>query len=163
MLWHKGWLETRYKLVFVLGFIVFILCELRMPQHGTAKMVPMIFQVTVPVFVMAFCSLLAGAGIATQPPLQATKGLQGSMLFTLSLPVTRLRLLAICASIGRLEMAGLVSLLCTAMWIISPPLRELVSPFEMVEYAATLIVCASSSTACSCCSPLSWTTNGACG
>ena len=44
--------------------------------------------------------LLAGAGIKTQAAFQTVKGLHGSTYFTLSLPVSRFRLLAIRAGIG---------------------------------------------------------------
>jgi hypothetical protein len=86
--------------------------------------------------------LLAGAGITTQPAVQATKGLHGSMIFTLSLPVSRSRLLAVRAGLGWLEMAGGIGLLCSGVWALFPMLRATTTT-EMLEYAGVLIVCAS--------------------
>jgi hypothetical protein len=143
MLWQKGWLETRLRLLFALAFIGFMLYMLQSAHYGAAKPLRMIVQNTAPSCVMAFCALLGGAGIVTQPPFQATKGTHGSILFTLSLPVTRLRLLAVRATIGWLELAALIAALCTGMWLISSPLRATVMPAEMAEYAVTLIICAS--------------------
>jgi hypothetical protein len=91
-----------------------------------------------------FCAMLAGAGIATQPPFQMTKGLHGSMLFTLSLPVTRLRLLAVRAAIGWIELAAMIAYLCGILWIGVPLLRATATPWMMCEYAVALLVCLSS-------------------
>lgn len=141
MLWYKGWLETRLRLLLVLAFVGFVL-YIQSSQHS-AKSISQTLQNTVPTIVMMFCAMLGGAGIATQPPFQATKGLHGSILLTLSLPVSRLRLVAVRATVGWLEVAGAICLLLGAMWFISPALRTLATPLEMFEFAATIIVCGS--------------------
>jgi hypothetical protein len=86
-------------------------------------------------------SILAGTGIATQAPFQEIKGLQGSTIFTLSMPVTRFRLLTVRSILGWLEMAGLIGAFCFLNWLGVPWLR--VTAIEMFEYAATLIACSS--------------------
>ncbi|MCP5110825.1 MAG: hypothetical protein GY953_08330, partial [bacterium] len=85
--------------------------------------------------------MFAGAGIATQPSFQATKGLHGSTLFTLSLPVSRFRLLAVRAGLGWLEMAGFIGAMCCGLWILSPALRSAITPEEMFRQAVALVVC----------------------
>jgi hypothetical protein len=92
-----------------------------------------------PILVLMVCAMLGGAGIVTQPAVQATKGLHGSTLFTLSLPVSRLRLLAVRASIGWFEAAGVIGAFCCGMWLVSPAFRATATPVEMLEYAGTLI------------------------
>ena len=87
--------------------------------------------------------LLAGAGINTQPAFQATKGLHGSTLFTLSLPVSRFRLLAVRASLGWFEMAVALGAWNCGVWFLFPILRAATSGLEVFEYAGTLVVCAS--------------------
>jgi hypothetical protein len=126
-----------------LAFVGFLLYMQYSSLHS-AKSISLTVQSTVPTFVMMFCALLSGAGIATQPPFQATKGVHGSMLFTLSLPVSRLRLVAVRATIGWLEVAGLIGILLTSMWFISPTLRMIATPWGMFEFAATVIICGSS-------------------
>jgi len=64
--------------------------------------------------------------VATQPSFVASKGIHGSTLFTLSLPVTRLRLLSVRAAIGWLEGSGVIAVLCCALWFRSPALRAMV-------------------------------------
>ena len=94
-------------------------------------------------FAAVVALMLAGAGIATQPALQATKGLHGSMYFTLSLPVSRFRLLAVRASIGWFATLGAITVRCCAIWILFPALRAIATPAEMFEYAVALGACAS--------------------
>jgi hypothetical protein len=142
MLWHKGWLETRYRLLFALGFVG--LFQVLQYKNGiTPQGIFALVQFTVPVLVVMIYSLLAGAGIATQPSLVASKGIHGSTLFTLTLPVSRLRLMSVRAAIGWLEGIGVIGVLCCALWLLSPALRTMVGPGTMLQYAATLIACGS--------------------
>jgi hypothetical protein len=147
MFWYKGWLETRFKLLFLVGFATLLLFfqysvrNAATPPGGKNPALGFVMFST-PGLVLMLCAILGGAGIATQPSFQASKGLHGSMLFTLSLPVSRLRLLAIRASIGWLEVAGVVVALCCGMWLVSPVFRAMSTFAEMMEYAGTLIACA---------------------
>jgi hypothetical protein len=142
MLWYKGWLETRIKLL--IGFIWvgwFLGAEYFRGLKAPAGLVGLAVAATfigaaVPVF-------LAGAGVNTQPAFQATKGLHGSTLFTLSLPVSRLRLLTTRAGFGWLVLAGTIGIMCCGMWILFPVLRAATPAAEMLEYAGALVACAS--------------------
>jgi hypothetical protein len=144
MLWYKGWLETRYRLLFMLaimaGFLIFFIS---VSGHEPVKPLIGFLSDSVPTYVVMICAMFGGAGIATQPPFQAVKGLHGSTLFTLSLPVSRFRLLAVRASLGWLEMAGVIGALCCGIWFAFPDLRAMAKVSEMFQYAATLIACAS--------------------
>ena len=99
MLWHKGWLETRFRLLFAVGLAGFFLFS----AYGFGVKAPAALRAVignVALVAAVLSAMLAGSGIATQPAVQATRGLHGSMLFTLALPVTRLRLLAVRAGFG---------------------------------------------------------------
>src|SRR4051812_40815571 len=122
MLWYKGWLETRFKVLFALCLIGLALVSLHSIGGNASAPVKGVVGMTA-IFVVTFSAFLAGAGIATQPALQATKGLHGSMLFTLSLPVSRLQLLAVRACLGWIEMAAGIAAMCGGMWFLFPPLR----------------------------------------
>ncbi len=142
MLWYKGWLETRIRLLVAFVWIGWFLGAeysrgLKAPAGLTGLAVAATFiGAAIPVF-------FAGAGIATQPAFQATKGLHGSTQFTLSLPVSRLRLLLTRAGLGWLVLAGAIGTLCCGMWILFPVLRAATTAVEMLEYAGTLVACAS--------------------
>ena len=140
MLWYKGWLETRFRLLVALGIVSFVLVSLY--SNGLkAGIFALLGGAAYGVVLLS--GLLAGAGITTQPAVQATKGLHGSMLFTLSLPVSRSRLLAVRAGLGWLEMAGGIGMLCGGIWALFPILRATTTAAEMLEYAGVLIICAS--------------------
>ena len=143
MLWQKGWFETRLRLLLLLGLTAFMLYQFHSAPHSSGHPLESLVQLLVPTCTVAFCAMLGGAGITTQPPFQAVKGTHGSILFTLSLPVTRLRLLATRASIGWFELAGLIGVLCSGVWFTSPQVRASATAGQMAEYAFTLLACAS--------------------
>jgi hypothetical protein len=148
MLWHKGWLETRFRLLFTIGFATLFLvlqysARTATPPPGAKGPAFGLVIFSNPTLVLMACALLGGAGIVTQPSFQASRGLHGSTLFTLSLPVSRLRLLAVRATIGWLEVIGVIGALCCGMWLVSPAFKAIATPIEMLEYAGTLIACAS--------------------
>jgi ABC-2 type transport system permease protein len=151
MLWYKGWLETRIRLLFVFAFYAAcfaVIAVVKPPQSSpfaamnAPDQVRTIIRFGFATYAVVMASLtLAGAGITTQSSFQQTKGLHGSTLFTLSLPVSRFRLLVVRAGLGWLETAGFLGALCGAMWIAFLPLRANFRPEEMAGYAATLIGC----------------------
>ncbi len=148
MLWLKGWLETRFRLLFMLIFTAPLLFVMHSAgAHATASSVSGrvagLVSNAIPFFIVFACAFLAGAGITTQTSFQASKGLHGSALFTLSMPVRRFRLLAVRAGIGWLETAAVIGVLCCEMWLEIPMQRAGVTPIEMFEQAVTLIACSS--------------------
>jgi hypothetical protein len=86
---------------------------------------------------------LAGAGIKTQPILRTMKGLHGSMYFTLSLPVSRLRLLATRAGLGMLETWAVLAALPCAAWTMVPALRVVVTRADLLAWWVTACICVS--------------------
>jgi hypothetical protein len=138
MLWYKGWLETRFRVLFSFALMSFILVSayLNSASSHLREFLMAAGSVTTVLPVM-----LAGAGIVTQPALQASKDLHGSMYFTLSMPVTRFRLLAVRAALGWLEMALAMGAWCCALWLLFPGLRSTATAADMFEYAGVLTVC----------------------
>lgn len=140
MLWRKGWLETRMHMAYLLGIfgLLFVGMRTQPPDQIVGNIAG-----AAAYAVMMSSILFAGAGIATQPGFRAARGLHGSTAFTVSLPVSRFRLLATRASAGWLGMAGFVAALCCEIWIAFPVLRSSLTGLEMAGYAAALIACGS--------------------
>src|SRR5580658_8280252 len=122
MLWYKGWLETRFRMLIGFFWIAwFLISEYSRGVKALAGIAALtegarLIAAVLPIFV-------SGAGITTQPAFNARKGIHGSMLFTLSMPVSRFRLLMTRAGLGWLEMAATIGVMCSAMWILFPLLR----------------------------------------
>lgn len=140
MLWYKGWLETRFRLPFVL---VIVSLMFLLQSHGGSKVDVRSVLAMAGISMWMICVFLAAAGIVTQQSLQASKGLPGSTLFTLTLPVSRFRLLAVRAGLGWLEMACGIGWVCGLLWFLFPEIRGITTAQEMVEYAVVLTVCGS--------------------
>ena len=87
MLWMKGWLETRWRFVLMLGLA---LVTLFMGERGdgiqTVEHARNFAGLQWMVSIIAAIQL-AGAGIRTQSPFRAKAGLHGSTQYTLSMPV----------------------------------------------------------------------------
>jgi ABC-type transport system involved in multi-copper enzyme maturation permease subunit len=140
MLWMKGWFETRWRFVFGLCFVVFVLINVAVDNVADQP-----FDIAKLVNVLAFfCAFIAimlgGAGINTQAAFRATKGLHGSMYFTLALPVSRFRLLATRAATGVLELTAVIMLSCAGIWATVPQLRAQMTLPEILVYGLALAV-----------------------
>jgi hypothetical protein len=99
MLWMKAWLETRWRLLYALGLPLAVLA-LR-ANGGLASAKDARGMMGILAFFLAFGAVyLAGSGAKTQSPFAAMRGLHGSMQYTLSLPVSRFRLLAVRSGAG---------------------------------------------------------------
>jgi hypothetical protein len=149
MLWYKGWLETRLRLWIALAWMGSLLAfdSIRaiapsaLPPLGPRPVVGLALMMGS--FVTVMCTWFAGAGIASQGAFQFLKGLHGSTQFTLSLPASRLQLLAVRAALGWMEMAGVIGTFCCGVWLVAPLLTAGATAVEMFAYAVTVITCAS--------------------
>jgi hypothetical protein len=149
MLWYKGWLETRFRILLMLFYAVFPipLFTLAVPAPNPAHPASLAAVAGTVGFFGFYYSIiplmLAGSGIKTQADLHPRKGLHGSMYFTLSLPVSRFRLFATRAGLGMLMVAGVLAIAPTAAWIIFPSLRMHITGSDLFAYWVTFSVCTS--------------------
>ena len=146
MLWYKAWLETRWRFVLLAGLIVFAwvmpsmisFARVGIPQNVPAMRVWVgvhIASMMVSVFTAIF---LAGSGVNSQTTYGASSGFHGSMFFTLSLPVTRGRLLFVRAGLGAIE-CGLLVAIMGAFTLYRHPGG--VTALQALLYLARLIIC----------------------
>src|SRR5215831_8023337 len=129
MLWKKGWYETRIRLLFVLAVVVVIAVLTMSPPPAGAGSGPLVGATTIPAMLAAL--LLAGAGVKTQlGGLQRSKGLHGSMYYTLSLPVKRTRLFSVRVSLGLAETAGILVLTWAALLLVHSIFDSIPHPIQ---------------------------------
>jgi hypothetical protein len=140
MLWKKGWYETRIRLLFVMAVVVAIIVLAMDPAPAGAGSGPLVGATTIPAMLAAL--LLAGAGVKTQlGGLQRSKGLHGSMYYTLSLPVKRTRLFNVRVSLGLAETAVTLVLTWSALWLVNPAIRLSATPSDMFKQGVTTFFC----------------------
>ena len=145
MLWYKGWLETRFRILFMLAYVLFPMAlRITTPHNTSPTPLEEQHQIAFLAFYWSFGSiLLAGAGIKTQGSLRTTKVFHGSMYFTLTMPVSRFRLLAARAGLGMLETIAVLAATPFAIWVMFPATRMHLSISDLLEYWGVISVCVS--------------------
>ncbi|MFZ0592807.1 MAG: hypothetical protein WAM39_20270 [Bryobacteraceae bacterium] len=142
MLWTKAWLETRWRLLYAVALPVSALALPYIMGGGVSSAKDARGIVGVMAFFGIFNGVyLAGAGIRTQPTFSATKTLSGSMYYTLSLPVSRLRMLSVRAGVGLLEFAGVSAVMYSAAWLSLPLVQGGAAPFDLLKLILAAVCC----------------------
>jgi hypothetical protein len=140
VLWKKGWYETRIRLLFVSAVVVVIAVLAMDPAPAAAGSGPLVVATTIPAMLAAL--LLAGGGVKTQlGGLQRSKGLHGSMYYTLSLPVTRARLFSVRVLMGLAEIAVVQVLMFSAIWLVQPAIRVNPALSDMFKHVVAAFSC----------------------
>jgi hypothetical protein len=140
VLWKKGWYETRIRLLFVSAVVVVIAVLAMDPAPAAAGSGPLVVATTIPAMLAAL--LLAGGGVKTQlGGLQRSKGLHGSMYYTLSLPVTRARLFSVRVLMGLAEIAVVQVLMFSAIWLVQPAIRVNPALSDMFKHVVAAFCC----------------------
>jgi hypothetical protein len=130
----KAWMETRWR---ILGLAVYLLLALALKYRNPAGAGVL----TTAWFMLTFLAiLLGGSGVNSQAPLGLSEGIAGSTQFTISLPVTRLRLLAVRAAVGLAETAAVTALTAFLLWALFPATRETTTPADFTRLVLTTIL-----------------------
>lgn len=140
MLWMKSWAEMKWRLLFGLSIpLIEVLFRHLTSAEDTGRMMGALL------FLLCFVAVyVAGSGVRTKASFRATKGLDGSTFFTLSLPVTRLRLLATRVAVGLMGTAGVIVIIISILWLKFPLVRGDSTPGDLLELFVAAIVCTAS-------------------
>jgi hypothetical protein len=82
--------------------------------------------------------ILSGAGVHSPSGLRVSRGVHGSAYFTLSLPVSRFRILAVRAATGMIETVGVILIVVPAIWALIPMVRTTASIGDAARFALVL-------------------------
>ena len=148
MLWYKGWLETRGKGLLALIYTVLPVVAMTLVRHtnaSTSQPSMAVVQHTIAFLSFYWAAfmppiMLAGSGIKTQT-LRGQRGLHSSMLYTLSLPVSRLRLFLTRAGLGFAELAALLLVAPFGLLVIFPTVRPTAADLDLFRYWIAISVC----------------------
>ena len=146
MLWFKAWLETRWRFGLIVGMILLTwLTPLWLPAFGfhlppgvPASRIWLGVHLGSLIINFFAAIFLAGSGINTQTTYGATLGFDNSMLFTLSLPVSRRRRLFVRAGLGAIQTSLLVAILAGYTLLQRP---ESTSALQALAFLTRSIVC----------------------
>lgn len=137
MLWYKAWLETRWRFLFTIGSMALLL--LPGPLLGAPPERLWLGLQLGSALLYCFAALfLAGAGINSQTTYGAMSGFHGSMLFTLSLPVSRRRLFFVRAGLGAIETCVFVVMMAGLTLYWTP---GAIDAAQVFQYGTRAIVC----------------------
>jgi hypothetical protein len=130
----KAWMETRWRLLGVAMYVLIALAMRSLNPAGTNVLTTLWFLLT-------FLAIsLGGSGVRSQAPLGFSAGLAGSTQFTLSLPVSRLRLLVVRAAAGLVETAAATVAVACVTWALVPNLRQTAAPGDFARLVITTIL-----------------------
>jgi hypothetical protein len=130
----KAWMETRWRLLGVAMYLLIALAMSSLNPAGTNILTTLWFMLT-------FLAIsLGGSGVRSQAPLGFSEGLAGSTQFTLSLPVSRSRLLVVRAVAGLIETAAATVAVACLTWALIPNLRQTAAPGDFARLVITTIL-----------------------
>lgn len=138
MLWYKAWLETRYRFAFTLACSIALMAlPHALPAPPARWWIGFAMQAS---FLSAFAAVYtAGSGINSQTFYAATSGFHGSMYFTLSMPVSRLRLLLTRAAVGAVETVIVIAVNVAGAVCFHPPQPTTI--LQLALFGVRLVVC----------------------
>lgn len=139
MLVMKAWLETRWRFVTAFALPLLVLA-LNYQNHNSPVTSLRAMFVLLGLALALGSMLLGGSGVKSQAPFGFPEGLVGSTQFTISLPVSRLRLLSVRAGIGLLEMSVVTVIIGCLTWGLFPGVRASAMPADLPRILLTAIL-----------------------
>jgi hypothetical protein len=144
MLWYKNWLETKWWFVFSLLLMGIPASAILLPLFGGGQPPPLNSGsfLVVSIIVIVTSMYFAGSGVRTPAfvDLSTIIKTKNSTAYTLSLPVSRCRLLLTKAAVGFTEALALGLVWIFLAWILCP--WGEMSVFDMGRALMTAVICA---------------------
>ena len=141
MLWYKNWLETKPWVGFVSAILLiflFLITVIDSPRVPDLKSGPEGRLLLVPMLALLGFLFLAGSGIRSQPSIfNLYLSSKESAAYTLSLPVSRRRVLLLRAAAGLLE-ASLISIIFVILWFWIAGSRESLTTISLARHFVKL-------------------------
>lgn len=139
MLVMKAWLETRWRLLALFVYLL-IFMAMNYQSHNAPAANPRSMLIGLGTLLAMGTLTIAGCGVKSQSPIGFPEGLVGSTQFTIALPVSRLRLLAVRTAIGMLEMSVLTVFIGCVTWGLFNSLRASATPADFARLVLTALL-----------------------
>ncbi len=140
-MWYNSWLETRWRMALMVllnAVIVSLLLDDVVPAAVWLRRL----DASLPMLFAMNAITLAGVGIATQISTSPGQIMHGSMLYTLSLPISRRRLVLVREAVGVVAVVALIVVTLSAVWFGASSLHEAMSLTRFTMYGLTVIATA---------------------
>ncbi|HEY1338015.1 MAG TPA: hypothetical protein VGF59_10920 [Bryobacteraceae bacterium] len=136
----KGWLETRWRLIGLIGGppILLAIKYSARDDPRTAGAVLLLMWLSL----SCAMPLMAGSGVKSQAPTHISfpEGLAGSTQFTIALPISRKLLVFVRAGIGLFEAFVATVIVAVAVWELFPSVSRSIAPSDFVRLALTTLL-----------------------
>lgn len=135
-----AWIEVRWRIVLMLcvnGVILSVLLDDAVSAAVWLRRLdafPMLFATN--------AIVLAGCGVTTHIANKPSQVVHPAMLYTLSLPITRARLVLVRELVGLLSALAVISATLLMMWIAAPSLRTTLPTAHVVAYVSCVLLVA---------------------
>jgi len=140
MLAMKGWLETRWRLIGLIGMPAILLAIKYSARHEprTASLALELMWLSL----SGAMFLMAGSGVKSQAPTHISfpEGLAGSTQFTISLPVSRALLVAVRAGIGIIEGFAATLIVAFTLWQLFPSISGSMTLADFAKLVLTTLL-----------------------
>ncbi len=136
----KGWLETRWRLIGLIGMPAILIAAKYGARHDPRTATAVLFLM----WLSLSCAmgLMAGSGVKSQGPTHISfpEGLAGSTQFTISLPVSRKLLVFVRAGIGLFEAFFATVIIAVAVWELFPSVSSSIALSDFVRLVLTTLL-----------------------
>lgn len=132
-MWHYAWRDVRWK-VALMAIVNTAISSLFLDDAVSGEIWIRRLSTTLPMLFAMNAIVLANAGVATQISQRPGQVVHSSMLFLLSLPIARSRLVLVREATGAI--AALLLMLCTlgAYWVLTAELREVLASSQALQF-----------------------------
>ena len=133
-MWYKSWVEVRWRLVLMVllnAFIGALLLDDAVPANVWRARL----SGNLPVIFVMNAIVLAGSGVASQFSQRPGQLVHPSMMFLLSLPIARSRIVLVRQVVGAISALALLSATIAVYAAAAPELREILTPGQGLLFA----------------------------
>ncbi len=136
----KGWLETRWRLIGLIGMPGILLAIKYSARHDPRTASLLLYLMWASLSCAAL--MMAGSGVKSQAPTHISfpEGLAGSTQFTICLPVSRKLLVFVRAGIGLFEIFVATVIIAVAVWELFPSVSMSMAPADFMRFVVSTLL-----------------------
>ncbi len=140
-MWYPAWIEVRWRVVLLLalnlGIGALLLDDVVPPAVWIRRL-----DGALPFAFILSAVMLASAGINTRTSFRPGQSVEGAMLYTLSLPISRRRLVLVRSAVGAVASLALIVAGLAGLWLLAPAVRVALPVPILARYLLAIVAVA---------------------